>query len=202
MTLPPLPPQPDIAGLAPAAGKRGPKPKISAESWFIAALEQLAIGGVESVRIDLLAERMGVTKGTFYARFDNREIFLDALVEYWRQRTSIGLVAELGAMDGSPGDRLLRLFTISQTDRARTGAWVEIAMRTWALTDPRPAAALAEIDRHRLTYFESVLRANGFAQDQARARAFLIYTFVIGDTVLSGDRATMRDMCSAILSAP
>ncbi|MEQ8309530.1 MAG: TetR/AcrR family transcriptional regulator [Sphingopyxis sp.] len=202
MSLPPLPLQPTVPGATGAPVKRGPKPRITAERWFIAALEQLALGGIDSVRVELLAEALGVTKGMFYARFDTRESFLEAMIDYWRQRTTTGLVAELTAMDSAPEDRLTRLFAISRMDRARTGAWIEVAMRTWALTDERARRALEEIDRHRLVYFESVLTANGVPKEQAPARAFLIYSYVIGDTLLSGDRTAIRYLCQAMLAAP
>lgn len=202
MSLPPLPLQPIVLGATAAPVKRGPKPKVTAERWFIAALEQLALGGIDAVRVELLAETLGVTKGMFYARFDTRESFLDAMIDYWRQRTTTGLVGELTAMDSGPEDRLARLFAISRMDRAKTGAWIEVAMRTWALTDDRARRALEEIDRHRLVYFESVLAANGVPKEQVSARAFLIYSYVIGDTLLSGDRAAIRDACHALLTAP
>lgn len=202
MSLPPLPLQPILPGTTAMPVKRGPKPKVTSERWFIAALEQLALGGIDAVRVELLAETLGVTKGMFYARFDTREAFLEAMVDYWRQRTTTGLVGELTAMDSSPEDRLMRLFAISRMDRARTGAWIEVAMRTWALTDDRAKRAMEEIDRHRLLYFESVLAANGVPKEQVPARAFLIYSYVIGDTLLSGDRAAIGDICLALLTAP
>jgi len=202
MSLPPLLPQPVLAGAASPPVKRGPKPKVTAERWFIAALEQLALGGIDAVRIEVLAELLGVTKGMFYARFDTRESFLDAMVDYWRQRTTTGLIAELTAMDSGPEDRLARLFAISRLDRTQTGAWVEVAMRTWALTDKRAKRALEEIDRHRLAYFESLLTANGVPKEQVPARAFVIYSYVIGDTLLSGDREAIRSACQTFLTAP
>ncbi|PJI88820.1 TetR/AcrR family transcriptional regulator [Sphingomonas koreensis] len=202
MSLSPLPPQPVLPGAASAPVKRGPKPKVTAERWFIAALEQLALGGIDAVRIEVLAEQLGVTKGMFYARFDTREVFLDAMVDYWRQRTTTGLIAELSAMDSGPEDRLARLFAISRLDRTQTGAWVEVAMRSWALTDKRAKRALEEIDRHRLAYFESLLTANGVPKEQVPARAFMIYSYVIGDTLLSGDRAVIRSVCQTFLTAP
>ena len=200
MKLAPLPLQPFISGLAEGPARRGPKPKIPTERWFLTALEQLALGGIDSVRVEVVAEQLGVTKGMFYARFPSRDAFLEAMIDYWRLRTTTGLVSELGALDAAPEDRLMRLFSIPEMDRAKTGAYIEMAMRTWALTDDRPAKALAEIDRHRLAYFEAVMVANGVPRDQAPARAFLIYSYVITDTLIPGDRSALRDMCRAFLS--
>jgi AcrR family transcriptional regulator len=200
MKLPSLPLQPYISGLPDGPARRGPKPKIPTERWFLTALEQLATGGIDSVRIEVVAERLGVTKGMFYARFPSRDAFLDAMIDYWRQRTTTGLVSELAALDKNPEDRLLRLFSIPEMDRARTGAYIEMAMRTWSLTDERPAKAMAEIDRHRLAYFEAVMVANGVPRELAGAKAFLVYSYVITDTLLPGDRSTLRDLCRAMLT--
>lgn len=200
MKLAPLPLQPFISGLADGPVRRGPKPKIPTERWFLTALEQLALGGIDSVRVELVAEQLGVTKGMFYARFPSRDAFLEAMIDYWRLRTTTGLVSELGAMDAAPEDRLIRLFSIPEMERAHTGAYIEMAMRTWALTDDRPARAMAEIDRHRLAYFEAVIVANGVPAEKAPARAFLIYSYVITDTLIPGDRSQLRDLCRAFLS--
>lgn len=201
MKLPPLPFQPYLSGLLEGPARRGPKPKIPTERWFLTALEQLAMGGIDSVRVEVVAEQLGVTKGMFYARFPSRDAFLEAMIDYWRQRTTTGLINELAAMDADAQDRLLRLFSIPEMDRAKTGAYIEMAMRTWALTDERPARALAEIDRHRLAYFEAVMVANGVPREQAQARAFLVYSYVITDTLLPGDRSTMRELCRQFLTS-
>ena len=200
MKLPTLPLQPYISELTEPPARRGPKPKIPTERWFLTALEQLATGGIDSVRVELVAEQLGVTKGMFYARFPSRDAFLDAMIDYWRLRTTTGLVTELAALDAAPEDRLVRLFSIPDMDRAKTGAYIEMAMRTWALTDERPAKAMAEIDRHRLAYFEAVIAANGVPAEQVQARAFLIYSYVITDTLLPGNRAALRELCRSFLS--
>lgn len=201
MKLPPLPFQPFISAATEGPARRGPKPKIPTERWFLTALEQLALGGIDSVRVEVVAEQLGVTKGMFYARFLSRDAFLEAMIDYWRLRTTTGLISELAALDAMPQDRLARLFTIPQMDRAKTGAFIEMAMRTWALTDERPAKALAEIDHHRLAYFEAVVVANGIPREHAKARAFLLYSYVITDTLLPGDRSDLADFCRSFLGA-
>ena len=200
MKLPTLPLQPYISELTEPPARRGPKPKIPTERWFLTALEQLATGGIDSVRIEVVAEQLGVTKGMFYARFPSRDAFLEAMIDYWRLRTTTGLVTELAALDAAPEDRLVRLFSIPDMDRAKTGAYIEMAMRTWSLTDERPAKAMAEIDHHRLAYFEAVLVANGVPRGEAGAKAFLVYSYVITDTLLPGDRSALRDLCRAMLA--
>lgn len=51
--------------------------------WVAAGLESLRQGGVGAVRVERLAARLGITKGSFYWHFRNRGDLLDALLEYW-----------------------------------------------------------------------------------------------------------------------
>ena len=57
--------------------------KVTAARWVEAALAELAQGGIERVRVEVLAKALGVTKGGFYRRFKDRRALLDALLETW-----------------------------------------------------------------------------------------------------------------------
>ena len=179
---------------------RGPKRKIDAEAWFETALELMAVGGIDSVRVETLALKLGVTKGTFYVRFETRDQFVELLLDHWRRISTLVVIAELSAIDEPPLDRLVRVFSISTTERAKVRARIEASVRLWAYYDERPARVLREIDQHRLMYFESVVVANGVPKSEAEARAFLIYAFLISDAMLPGDRASIRDICRAFLA--
>jgi AcrR family transcriptional regulator len=51
--------------------------------WIKAALAELAEGGVDRVRVEMVAERLGVTKGGFYRRFKDRRALLGAILDTW-----------------------------------------------------------------------------------------------------------------------
>lgn len=195
-------PAPKARPLRPRKGaKPGPKRRLGEEAWFEAALELLTEGGIQEVRVDALAQRLGVTKGMFYVRFESRDAFLDGMLDHWRRRSTVTRLAELGAVDEPPADRLLRIFALSRTERAQTAAWIETALRVWAQRDPRPARVLAEIDQLRLMYVEQVLVANGVPRPEATARGFVIYSYLICDTMLPGDRDGLRELCRSFLAS-
>ena len=60
------------------------KDENASQDWVTAGLAELAIGGIDGVRVEVLAERLGVTKGGFYRRFKDRRTLLDAMLETWR----------------------------------------------------------------------------------------------------------------------
>ncbi len=57
---------------------------------------------------------------------------------------------------------------------------LENAVRTWATLDPLARGAVRAIDRRRLSYVESLLRASGLSSKAARARAQILYWAFLG----------------------
>ena len=51
--------------------------------WIDAGLRALAAGGPDAVRIESLAQALGVTKGGFYGYFDDRGALLDEILDVW-----------------------------------------------------------------------------------------------------------------------
>jgi len=57
-----------------------PPVRTPRSTWISAGLRALAAGGPDAVRIEPLAQALGVTRGGFYWHFDNRRAFLDELL--------------------------------------------------------------------------------------------------------------------------
>ena len=57
--------------------------RLSREKWLMRALDILAEEHNALLRIDDLVKRMGVTKGSFYWHFKDRDDFLTQLLDYW-----------------------------------------------------------------------------------------------------------------------
>ena len=53
------------------------------EDWISAGFEILRDDGISNVKVEVIARKLGVTKGGFYGYFSNREVFLRAMLEYW-----------------------------------------------------------------------------------------------------------------------
>jgi AcrR family transcriptional regulator len=177
----------------------------ASQDWVAAGLAELATSGVDGVRVEVLAERLGVTKGGFYRRFRDRRALLDAMLEAWRD----GRVASIERQARQGGETaveriksLIRLFS----ERANAqGMAIELAIRQWARTDPIAAAAAARVDVARLETVSSLYRDLGFSAPDADARAVLFYAFLFGQGMLFFDetprkRANLAAACAKILT--
>ena len=67
-----------MASAAPARS-----PSLHPEDWLRAAQNRLSEHGIESVRIEVLARDLGVSKGSFYWHFRDRGELLDRLLARW-----------------------------------------------------------------------------------------------------------------------
>jgi AcrR family transcriptional regulator len=172
--------------------------------WIEAGLDELAEGGVDGVRVELVAERLGVTKGGFYRRFKDRRALLDAILETWSSGR-IAAVDHQFALDGaSPAERLQSLVKLYTERVSAHGMAIELAIRQWARSDKAAAAGVARVDRHRLRNIEVLYEKMGLTAKDAEARAILLYSFLFGQSLLFLEhpprkRASLIAACSEAL---
>jgi AcrR family transcriptional regulator len=175
--------------------------------WIEAGLKQLGHSGIAGVRVEVLAEQLGITKGGFYRRFKDRRALLDAILESWAEGR-IASVEEHGAKGGAtPAERVRSMVKIYVGPVNAEGMAIEIAIRQWARSDRGAAAAVARVDTARLKVGEAIYRDMGLTPAKARARAILLYAFLFGQSlILLGqsprERASLTAACTEVLAAP
>ena len=176
----------------------------ASQDWVSAGLAELASAGIEGVRVEVLAERLGVTKGGFYRRFKDRRALLDAMLETWRDGRITAIERQAEAGGETPLERLRGIFKLYSERANRQGMAVELAIRQWARTDPTAAAAVEKVDAARLKISGSLYRKLGLSAPDAEARAVLLYTFLFGQSMLFLDetprkRANLVAACARYL---
>jgi len=163
-----------------------------AEVWIEAGFAELAHSGVEGVRVEVLAKNLGVTKGGFYRRFRDRAALLEAMLATW----SAGRIASIAAqtsLDGITARERLRALIKLYSERMNTEAMaIELAIRQWARSDEKAAAAVAGVDAERLKNVGALYRATGLAAEEADAQAFLFYSFIFGQSLLFLERGQRK----------
>jgi AcrR family transcriptional regulator len=163
-------------------------PRLSRENWIEGAIGMLAEGGVKSVEINVLAERMGVTKGSFYWHFESREDLLDAVIETWRRRTTSEIEIFIRNRVGTPLGRLKRLIRIGMSPRPDVpGGSLEMMLRDWGRRDPKVAAIMREVDVRRHSFVRELYKDVGLKDEEAESFAFLHMSYTIGGRILMAD---------------
>ena len=158
-------------------------------AWIEAGLAELASNGVGGVRVEVLAQRLGVTKGGFYRRFKDRRALLDAILDDWARGrvAAIDKLRERGSGE-TPRQRIMSLARLYTERVSVTGMAIELAIRQWARTDPAAAAACTKVDEGRLRVAVELYRELGFPAREARTRAVSFYAFLFGQSLLFLDQ--------------
>jgi AcrR family transcriptional regulator len=98
--------------------KAGERPNALLE----AALDAFARHGFHATRLETIAEAAGVSKGTVYTYFENKEDLLRKAIEHRQEANKAGVEAELGNFRGS-GEEKLRFFLERLWAKALTEDW-------------------------------------------------------------------------------
>ncbi len=161
---------------------------LEAQDWLNAGLELLRVRGIGGVQVGPLCRRVGVTKGSFYHHFKNRDEFLERLIEYWREATAPtpDQVAEFANLRGLENRVRAVLDFIRESDLGR----YDLAMRTWAKEDEQARQAVELIDRMRVMATARMFEADGWAREAAHQRAKTMYYFIAGRYEIEGTPPT------------
>jgi len=160
------------------------------DSWLAEALEMLRERGIDHVKVEPLAQRLGVTKGSFYWHFKDRQDLLRSLPEFWVRRQTDLVLAHVQTTSGGPIDKLWAILEfIARKDPDQ----YDNAMRAWAQFDPDVAAAVAAIDDRRMSTARSLFEEAGLSSTDAAFRARLWYFYDVGEHVTRDTPDTVEE---------
>ena len=158
--------------------------RLSVDDWVAAALDLIGEEGLPAVKIDRLAQRLGVTKGSFYWHFDDLASFLSAVADEWcRDRRELRKFLD-GIGELPPRERLTTLVELVNDLRY----WrLERASREWARTNRRVRDTIARSDRWILDAERDAFAELGFPPGEAEMRANALFYAGMG-FILAGPR--------------
>src|SRR6185312_14735400 len=117
----------------------------SPEVWLETAYDTLIESGVDAVRILPLAQKLKLSRTSFYWFFKDRDELLAGLVERWRTKNTGGIVRQSQAYAESIAEAMLNVFDC-WLDRGLFDSHFEFAIRSWGLQSADVAAHVGEAD--------------------------------------------------------
>ncbi len=153
-------------------------------SWIDAGLRALAAGGPDAVRVELLAQELGVTRGGFYWYFEGRQAFLDELLATWERRSIDEVLERVENEGGDARDKVVRAGMLTFSKQLLP---IDLAVRDWARRDPSVAKRLRRVDNRRMAYLRSLIGTFCANPDEVEARSMLAFSLLIGDHFIAAD---------------
>ncbi len=152
--------------------------------WIEAGLRALAAGGPDAVRIEPLAQALGVTRGGFYWHFADRRALLDEMLDTWERASTDEVIERVERQGGDVRVRLRRAGALTFSD------WllpIDLAVRDWARREPTVAERLRRVDNRRMDYLRSLFGAFCSDPDDVEARCMLAFALAIGHHFMAAD---------------
>jgi AcrR family transcriptional regulator len=159
--------------------------RTSREGWIEEGLRALADGGPDAVRVEVLAKRLGVTKGGFYGYFADRDALLDAMLDTWERESTDEVLERVEKEGGDPRTRIHRAGVLTFSgDRLRP---IDLAVRDWARRDDAVAARLRRVDNRRMDLLREMIGTFCADPDEVEARSLIAFCVAIGAHFLAAD---------------
>lgn len=167
------------------------------DQWVEVGLRALAAGGPDAVRVESLAQVLGVTKGGFYGHFADRSALLAEMLDTWERRSTDDVVRQV---DGERGDARAKIRRAGALTLSRDLLPVDLAVRDWSRRDPTVAERLRRVDNRRMDYLRSLFAEFCPAPDEVEARSMLAFSLVIGNHFIAADHgpSTRADVLDRI----
>jgi len=152
--------------------------------WIEEGLRALAAGGPDAVRVEALAQALGVTKGGFYGHFADRGALLEEMLDSWERKATDEVLERVERKGGDVRTRLRRAGALTFSSELLP---IDLAIRDWARRDQAVAERLRRVDNRRMEYLCLLFGALCPDEEEVEARCILAFSLVIGHHFLAAD---------------
>lgn len=157
---------------------------LTRDAWVAAARKVLERGGISEVKIDRLARRLKVTRGSFYFHFSSLKDLHDALLDEWRQKNCVPF-EHLRDSEVADGFDFFSRVVHVWVDENPFNPQLDLSIRDWARTSRRLAKEVGDMDDLRLDLLKRSFEAMGYDGDESLVRARITYFHQIGQYAIS-----------------
>jgi AcrR family transcriptional regulator len=153
-------------------------------TWIDAGLAALAAGGPDAVRVELLAQKLSVTRGGFYWHFPSRKAFLEEMLDVWEHRSTDETLDRVEKAGGDARDKVRRAGMLTFSAELLP---IDLAVRDWSRRDRAVAERLRRVDNKRIEYLRSMIASFIDDADEVEARSLLAFALAIGGHFIAAD---------------
>lgn len=156
--------------------------RLTRDDWLDEAFKSVVMGGFDQVKVLTIAEKLGVTRGSFYWHFTDHADLIGSLLMRWKLQ-QLELDTELQSQQSGDPIKDLSLVldaAFSQAGAALENLRFEQAMRALSHQNADAAQMLVEVDAARIALFQSKFFLIVHDQNKARDLAALLYLAIVG----------------------
>lgn len=147
-------------------------------AWLKLGINTIDQFGLKELKINVLCEKLKVTKGSFYHWFKSKNDYEMQLLNFWKQLFTHGFIenAEVGRTDKEK----LSLLGRQCIDGAINGNRLEFEINAWSFNDEKVKKFVYSVYKTRYEYLEKLLKGIYTDKSQIKKHALILYSLVVG----------------------
>lgn len=153
--------------------------KVTREDWLNVAMDVLISDGVDQVKVLALAERMGVSRSSFYWYFKSRQELLDALLQSWQASNTGAMIGQAERPAATITAAVCNIYRCV-ANRELFDTALDFAIRDWARRSGKVRRVLDQSDARRIEALTAMFERFDYPADEAGIRARVLYYMQIG----------------------
>ncbi len=161
-----------------------PPTRTPRSRWIEEGLRALAAGGPDAVRIEPLAQALGVTRGGFYWHFADRRALLEEMLDTWERASTDEVIERVERKGGDARAKLRLAGALTFTEWL---APIDLAVRDWARREAAVAERLRRVDNRRMEYLRLLFGTFCPDEEEVEARSMLAFALLIGNHFMATD---------------
>lgn len=149
--------------------KSNPLYKTSKDSWIKKGLLYIKRHGISSISVQSVADKLQVTKGSFYHHFNSLNAYEIAIAKYW----SDDLLSDLrNAHSNNLADSISNFYNTLNISE-------ENNFRIWAEINKEISPYIQSVDSKRIEFLQNLYSIK-YGKNESMAKAYLEYSSYIG----------------------
>jgi len=153
--------------------------KVTREDWLNVAMDVLISDGVEKVKVLTLAEKLDVSRSSFYWYFNSKQDLFDSLLELWQATNTAAIIHQTKLPTKTITEACYNFFKCFIDPNLFNSA-LDFAIRDWAKRSGKIRRILDQSDQACLTAIEEVYLHFGYEKTDALTRARILYYMQTG----------------------
>jgi AcrR family transcriptional regulator len=156
--------------------------RLNRDDWLDAAFNAAVEDGFDGVRVLLLAQTLGVTRGSFYWHFKDHADLIHALLARWslQEAQSIQRMQLKASPDPARDLEILLDAALTHGGADLSNMRFELALSALGRRDPEVAEMMLRVDQARLALFAKKFVRITADPKTARELATLFYLTIVG----------------------
>ncbi|GMX62969.1 TetR/AcrR family transcriptional regulator [Paenibacillus elgii] len=150
--------------------------QLTSDDWIRAGLETLSQSGIASVKIEAIARKLKISKGSFYHYFRDRADLLEAMLFYWEEHLTREVIGQMENSGLSAKEQFQALVYQSFSHTTK----LQSAILAWANQDEQIGKRVKAIEQERLRYIAKLFNEMGFDPADSATRAEISYFTFLG----------------------